>query len=58
MSRTIKLDNTPEQALTVEPSMFGRVVLTESSDTGSTTIEMTGAEALQLAIALIEAANR
>lgn len=57
MSRTIILDNDSEQYVTVEPSMFGRVVLKESSETGSTTIEMTRTEALDMAMALIEAAK-
>ena len=57
MSRTISLDNSVEQSITVEPSMFGRVVMKESSETGSTTIDMTRSEALDLAMALIEAAK-
>lgn len=57
MSRTINLDNSAEQTVTIEDSPFGRVRLSESSGTSSTTIEMTRAEALDLAMALIEAAK-
>lgn len=57
MSRTINLDNSSEQTMTIDSSRFGRVVLKVSSETGKTTIEMTRAEALELAMALIEAAK-
>jgi hypothetical protein len=57
MSRTIALSNNCEQYVTVEPSACNRVVLKESSETGSTTIDMTRSEALDLAMALIEAAK-
>ena len=57
MRRTINLDNSAEQTMTIDSSRFGRVVLKVSSGTSSTTIEMTRAEALDLAMALIEAAK-
>ena len=56
MRRTINLDNSAEQTMTIDSSRFGRVVLKVSSETSST-IEMTRAEALDLAMALIEAAK-
>lgn len=56
MSRTINLDNSAEQTVTIE-DLGRRVRLSESSETSSTTIEMTRAEALELAMALIEAAK-
>ena len=40
MSRTIHLDNSAEQTVTIENLSFGRVRLSESSETGSTAIEM------------------
>ena len=57
MSRTINLDNSAEQTMTIDSSRFGRVVLKVSSETSSTTIDMTRSEALDLAMALIEAAK-
>ena len=58
MRRTINLDNSAEQTVTIEDlPPFGRVRLNESSGTSSTTIEMTRSEALDLAMALIEAAK-
>jgi len=60
MSSTINLDNSAEQTMTIDSSRFGRVVLKVSSETSSTTIEtieMTRSEALDLAMALIEAAK-
>lgn len=53
MSRAIHLDNSAEQTVTIENLSFGRVRLSESSETGSTAIEMTRAEALDLAMALV-----
>jgi len=57
MSRTIHLDNSAEQTMTIDSSRFGRVVLKVSSETSSTIIDMTRSEALDLAMALIEAAK-
>ena len=57
MSRTIVLDNVGEQKVTIQKTRFNRVLWQESSVTGSSSFEITRSEALELAMALIEAAK-